>query len=74
MASRLNSVYADGLTRFETRGRSTSAIEQPSKIDSLMGKYSPRKDGVFPPKGMDFDIPSRKLGADPMERVNRAER
>lgn len=43
MAERLNKVYAEGLTRFETRGRSTSALQSPN-VDNLLNKYSIRKD------------------------------
>lgn len=43
MAERLNKVYAEGLTRFETRGRSTSALQSPN-VDNLLSKYPMRKD------------------------------
>ena len=73
MAERLNKVYAEGLTRFETRGRSTSAI-QSTNVDQLLGKYTGRKEGVVGSKRPNYDVDIDRMGGDRYGRIPRAEK
>lgn len=60
MAERLNKIYVDGLTRFETRGKSTSAFQHPQKPDPIISKYNHRKDFAPTSKRFDLDLITRR--------------
>jgi hypothetical protein len=60
MADRLNKVYAEGLTRFETRGRSTSAVPS-NNLDHILGKYGGTKDFVSTSKRLNIDSANDRL-------------
>ena len=72
MNDQSNRVYVEGLTRFETRGRSVTAI--PSNKPDHMPSRQPIRNPADIHKRMDLEMELKRIREDGRDRINRNEK